>query len=96
MHEGPCRHVAEDKLDPGWTRNDGFPRERVLGRWVNLFDRLDPVCGFDPILRDDFRSGGQSAVDDVGVQNDGAWRHSATKYLRQPSFTASLRRMLEE
>ena len=25
-------------------------------------------------------------IEDMVVQNDGAWRHSATKYLRQPAF----------
>jgi hypothetical protein len=84
----------QDKLQPGWSRADGFPHERVAGNWVNLFDRLDPVCGFDPVLASDFRKGGQSTVEDIAVQNDGAWRHSITKYLRQKSFASTLRRML--
>jgi hypothetical protein len=85
----------QDKLQPGWTRNDGFPHEKLAGGWVNLFDRLDPVCGFDPALADDFRKTGAAVVDDTAVQNDGTWRHSATKYLRQPKFCASLRRLLK-
>ena len=84
---------VQDKLQPGWSRADGFP-ERVAGEWVNLFDRLDPVCGFDPKLANDFLKGGAPALDDVAVHNDGAWRHSATKYLRQKSFCQALRRML--
>jgi hypothetical protein len=28
------------------------------------------------------------------VQNEGTWRHSATKYMRQPAFGAALERML--
>ena len=84
----------QDKLQPGWTRADGFPHERVAGDWVNVFDRLDPVCGFDPVLASDFRKGGQSKVEDIAVQNDGAWRHSITKYLRQKAFAGTLRRML--
>lgn len=84
----------QDKLQPGWSRADGFPQEKVSGGWVNLFDRLDPVCGFDPMLANDFRKGGAAMVEDVAVQNGGAWRHSATKYLRQPSFYRALRRML--
>jgi hypothetical protein len=86
---------VQDKLQPGWTRSDGFPHPKVASRWVNLFDRLDPVCGFDPILANDFRKGGATTVEDVPVQNDGTWRHSATKYLRQPSFCSALRRMLD-
>lgn len=84
----------QDKLQPGWSRADGFPHERVAGDWVNLFDRLDPVCGFDPVLASDYRKGGQSTIEDIAVQNDGAWRHSITKYLRQKSFASTLRRML--
>lgn len=85
---------VQDRLRPGWSRDDGFPRERVGRGWMNLFDRLDPVCGFDPVLADDFRRGGAAAIEDVAVQNDGTWRHSATKYLRQPAFCAALRRLL--
>jgi pimeloyl-ACP methyl ester carboxylesterase len=84
----------QDQLQPGWTRNDGFPHEKVRGGWANLFDRLDPVCGFDPKLANDYRKGGVDAIEDLAVQNDGKWRHSATKYLRQSSFCAALRRML--
>jgi hypothetical protein len=86
---------VQDKLKPGWSRDDGFPGDRVAGNWINLFDRLDPVCGFDPKLANDYRSGGQERVRDIVVQNDGAWRHSATKYLRQPQFCAALREMLQ-
>jgi hypothetical protein len=85
----------QDKLQPEWSRSDGFPHEKVASNWVNLFDRLDPVCGFDPKLANDFRKSGASAVEDVAVQNDGLWRHSATKYLRQPSFCSALRHMLD-
>lgn len=84
----------QDKLQPGWSGADGFPQEKVSGGWANLFDRLDPVCGFDPMLAHDFRKGGAAMVEDVAVQNEGAWRHSATKYLRRPSFCRALRGML--
>lgn len=84
----------QDKLQPGWSRTDGFPHERVAAGWVNLFDRLDPVCGFDPVLANDYCMGGAAKVEDAAVQNDGAWRHSATKYLRQAHFAGALARML--
>lgn len=84
----------QDKLSPEWTRADGFPTSKVAGRWINLFDRLDPVCGFDPELANDYRRGGAATVEDVVVQNTGIWRHSATKYLRQPKFCRSLRSLL--
>lgn len=85
----------QDKLQPEWTREDGFPSAKVAGQWINLFDRLDPVCGFDPLLANDYRKGGAGTVRDIAVQNDGMWRHSATKYLRQPEFCRALRTLLE-
>ena len=85
----------QDQMQPGWSRGDGFPGERVRDRWFNLFDRLDPVCGFDPNLENDYRRGGQAAVLDQVVGNPGAWRHSATKYMRQPSFVQALRSLLK-
>jgi hypothetical protein len=84
----------QDKLQPEWSRVNGFPQQRVGGSWVNVFDRLDPVCGFDPLLANDYRKAGAAVVEDVAVQNDGAWRHSITKYLRQPALCRALRRML--
>jgi hypothetical protein len=86
---------VQDKLQPGWSRDDGFPHERLAGEWVNLYDRLDPVCGFDPRLANDYRKGSAGLVEDIAVQNDGAWRHSITKYLRQPQVAGALRRMLQ-
>ena len=85
---------VQDKLQPGWSRKDGFPA-RVTGKWLNLFDHLDPVCGFDPKLANDYLGTGLPRVDDVEVKNTGWWRHSATKYLRQPRFCRALRQLLE-
>jgi hypothetical protein len=85
----------QDRLQPGWTRDDGFPRARVRDRWFNLFDRLDPVCGFDTELANDFKRGGSEVVLDEAVVNSGAWRHSATKYLRQPAFVRALASLLK-
>jgi hypothetical protein len=85
----------QDKLQPGWSRNAGFPSATVSGGWVNVFDRLDPVCGFDPELANDFRKSGAATVEDIAVQNDGAWRHSITKYLRQPRVCHAMRQMLQ-
>ena len=85
---------VQDKLQPGWSRADGFPHEKIAKGWVNLFDRLDPVCGFDPVLANDYQQIEEARVEDIAVQNDGTWRHSATKYLRQPAFCSALRRLL--
>lgn len=84
----------QDRLKPEWSRAEGFPKDTIRVRWVNLFDRLDPVCGFDPILANDFRLGGAPCIADRAVSNPGAWRHSATKYLRQPAFGQALRELL--
>ncbi len=84
----------QDRLQPEWTRANGFPRARVAKDWVNLFDRLDPVCGLDPLLANDYRENDAGVIKDHVVENGGAWRHSATKYLRQPVFRDSLRGML--
>ena len=87
---------VQDKLQPGWSRADGFPGDKLLGAWVNLFDRLDPVAAFDPFLANDFRAGGADRVEDVAVVNDeSAWRHSAVLYLQRAELRRSLGRMLE-
>ena len=85
----------QDQMQPGWTRDEGFPSLCVRDRWFNLFDRLDPVCGFDPELGNDYRKGNAPTIIDQVVVNTGAWRHSATKYLRQPAFAKALRSLLK-
>lgn len=85
---------VQDKLQPGWSRADGFPGTRVK-KWINLYDPLDPVCGFDPKLANDYLRAGLPGVEDIEVTNNGWWRHSGTKYLRQPLFCGALRKLLE-
>ncbi len=77
---------VQDKLrseggGPGWTRRDGFPSEKVSGRWANVYDKFDPVVGFDPQFANDFQQNGQRVVEDVNEQNFGRWRHDISKYL---------------
>lgn len=84
---------VQDKLAPGYSRQDGFPAS-VAGPWANIFDRLDPVAGFDPLLAGDFLKAGARTVRDTAVENAGAWRHSAVKYLAQPAFRGALAGML--
>jgi hypothetical protein len=83
----------QDKLKPEWSRKDGFP-EKVHGGWVNVYDHLDPVAGFDPALANDYRQGDTRAVDDVNEQNHGAWRHDIGKYLAGAELRAKLRGLL--
>ena len=72
----------QDALAPEWTRLDGFPGERVAKRWVNVYDGLDPVAGFDGNLANDFMKAGLPSVEDIHEPNWGKWRHDISKYLR--------------
>ena len=56
-----------------------FPAAK-LGRWVNVYDPLDPVCGADPKLADDYAPVGGKSVVDVKESNWGSWRHTITHY----------------
>jgi hypothetical protein len=85
------------KLAPPWTRDDGWPSHRLgSGSWTNVADRMDPVCGFDAAIGTDFRCGGVSQVLDVAVTNEGRWRHSIVKYLRQHAVRQALLLALTE
>ena len=84
----------QDKLQPEWSRDNGFPHEKVHGGWVNVYDLLDPVAGFDPSFANDYRRRGERVVDDVNEQNAGTWRHDIAKYLRGPQLRAKLRQLL--
>lgn len=79
---------VQDKLEPGYSREHGFPEK--VGRWYNFSDRLDPVCGFDPAIANDFRRAGNNEVVDIAVQNAGSWRHSIDQYLRRPELISAL------
>lgn len=87
-------HVVQDRLLPEWTRRDGFPSARLRGRWVNVYDALDPVAGFDAVLADDFQRDGVAAIDDIEEPNSGGWRHSIVKYLAGPRLSGELQRLL--
>jgi 3',5'-cyclic AMP phosphodiesterase CpdA len=85
---------VQDKL-PGWSRETGFPsRQKVSGDWANVFDPLDPVCGFDPRLANDYEENGSAVIEDIIVRNSGWWRHSIDKYFLRPKLRNALRSML--
>jgi hypothetical protein len=84
----------QDAFAPEWTRDGGFPEERVRGRWVNVFDRLDPVPGFAPTIGGDYRRAGQAVVDDLHQPGWGRWRHSIDKYLAGQRLRDALVAML--
>lgn len=56
-----------------------FPAAR-LDHWINIYDPLDPICGADPKLANDYRSVGGKSVVDIKESNWGNWRHTITHY----------------
>jgi hypothetical protein len=83
----------QDMLKPEWSREDGFPA-KLRGPWVNVYDTLDPVTGFDGNIANDFRKGGNEAIEVINEQNEGMWRHSITKYLGKPKLRAAIAKQL--
>jgi hypothetical protein len=86
---------VQDALHPEWTRDDGFPHERLKGNWINIYDHLDPVCGLDPQFANDYRQGGRPQVIDINEQNFGRWRHDVSKYLGGQLLRARLGQLLQ-
>jgi hypothetical protein len=84
---------VQDKLEPGWTRADGFPR-KIRNLWINVYDLLDPVTGFDSKIANDYQMAGRKVIKDLNEQNWGAWRHDMTKYLQGEQFRGRLRTLL--
>jgi hypothetical protein len=84
---------VQDKLRPEWTRADGYPI-KAGEDWVNIYDKLDPVAGFDPKFANDYRKDGENVVLDINEQNSGSWRHNISKYLSGTELRAQLIRLL--
>jgi predicted alpha/beta hydrolase family esterase len=87
---------VQDKLKPEWTREDGFPSEKLAGHWINVYDKLDPVTGFDGDIDNDFKQQGNAVVEVINEQNWGDWRHSITKYLVGEQLRKGLLKLLGE
>ncbi len=84
---------VQDAVAPRGGHVD-FPDEKLKGPWINIFDPLDPVVGFDPRFANDFLRNGAEAVVDIRESNWGEWRHNIVKYLAGPRLRAELRRLL--
>lgn len=80
---------------PDWSREDGFPSTHVATNWTNVYDKLDPVAGFDPNLANDYQKDNQPLIDEIKVTNSGRWRHSSWKYFQQESLRDSLKQHLD-
>lgn len=72
------QEVQDELVAPGEKRVD-FPAARVK-HWINVFDPLDPVCGPDPRLANDYRGKDGKGVVDIKESNWGKWRHTITHY----------------
>ena len=70
-----------------------FPAAK-LGRWINVYDPLDPVCGADPKLANDFAPVSGKSVVDIKESNWGSWRHTITHYFAGSQLRAELKRAL--
>jgi len=81
---------VQDELRPSGAMQVDFPASR-LGRWVNVYDPLDPVCGADPQLNNDYVPVDGRSVEDVKESNWGSWRHTITHYLAGSRLRQHLR-----
>lgn len=73
------REVQQELLAKDNEQID-FPAA-TLGRWINIYDPLDPICGADPKFANDYRSVAGKSVEDIKESNWGKWRHTITHYL---------------
>jgi S1-C subfamily serine protease len=85
---------VQDQLKPNGGARVDFPPANIPGGWVNIYDRLDPVVGFDPKFANDYLRGGERAVRDEEEANWGSWRHNIVKYLSGPRLRGVLRDLL--
>ena len=84
----------QHKMKPEWSRKEGFP-DKIATGWANVFDRLDPVAGFDPKIANDYRRGDEKLVEDINEQSRGAWRHDLIKYFEGEKLRDTLSQFLE-
>jgi hypothetical protein len=72
------QEVQDELVGEGQKQVD-FPAA-TLGRWINVYDPLDPVCGADPLFANDYTPVAGKKVEDVEEGNWGSWRHTITHY----------------
>jgi pimeloyl-ACP methyl ester carboxylesterase len=84
---------VQDELVPKGRKTVDFPAK--VGRWVNVYDPLDVVCGSDPKLANDFEAVGGRTVEDVKESNWGNWRHTITHYFAGKEFRTKLAEALD-
>lgn len=82
---------VQDELVAADADHVDFPAA-TLNRWINIYDPLDPVCGADPRLANDYHERGGKTVMDIKESNWGNWRHTITHYFAGTQFRAELAR----
>lgn len=80
---------VQDELVATDQKEVDFPAA-ALGRWINVYDPLDIVCGADPRLSNDYASVSGKLVEDIKESNWGNWRHTVTHYFAGKIFRARL------
>lgn len=71
---------VQDELKALDAEKIDFPSNK-LNRWVNIYDPLDPICGLDPRLNNDYLQVNGKSVIDIKESNWGSWRHNINHYL---------------
>ncbi|MBP5090666.1 hypothetical protein HUS91_35235, partial [Pseudomonas chlororaphis] len=82
---------VQELLRAEGLQNVDFPP--ALGRWINVYDPLDPICGAAPKM-DDYRPTEGRKVEDVRESNWGSWRHTVTHYFAGRQFRTLLAQAL--
>jgi hypothetical protein len=84
---------VQDELVALDLKKVDFPAAR-LNQWINIYDPLDPVCGADPKLANDFMPVDGKRIIDVKESNWGNWRHTITHYFAGTLFRQHLNQCL--
>jgi pimeloyl-ACP methyl ester carboxylesterase len=85
----------QDGFAPVWSRENGYPHEKLTQGWINIYDPLDVVARLDPNLANDYQRAGKPVIRDIAESNWGAWRHSISKYFQGKELRSTLRQALE-
>ena len=85
---------VQENLKPKDAKRVDYP-VKVKRAWINVYDKLDPVVGFDPKFANDYKLAGKAVIKDINEQNWGKWRHNIVKYLSGPRLRAEMRDALK-
>lgn len=86
----------QDKLDPGYSRFDGYAHEKIASSWHNIYDPVDVVSRADPKLSNDFLEQGTQRIVDIRQSNGGVWTHGMLKYAKQAGLRETIRSELKK